>query len=211
MHAYNESYLDDAMYQMGEMLDYGINSYHLIPGELWDMFTDSDISRGLSCGNPKYIAGRSGYELFADLIYEKKLERIELTPDYSSMDRSPEYWAGFSLAYYQWYRAIDYAQLNRRGIRLEDVISAYILHEAPIDKFVDFIDSRLDNDREQNMLRRLRAYSGMTQRMLSERSGVSLRMIQLYEQGQNDLSKAQAHVVLSLAQALDCDVRDLIS
>lgn len=35
-------------------------------------------------------------------------------------------------------------------------------------------------------------------------------MVQLYEQGQNDLSKAQANVVLNLAQALHCDVRELL-
>ena len=35
-------------------------------------------------------------------------------------------------------------------------------------------------------------------------------MIQLYEQGQNDIEKAQVHVVLKLAKALGCDVEDLL-
>lgn len=60
------------------------------------------------------------------------------------------------------------------------------------------------------MLRRLRRYAGLTQKRLSEETGVSLRMIQLYEQGQNDLSKAQAKVVVSLAKALGCGVDELI-
>ena len=40
--------------------------------------------------------------------------------------------------------------------------------------------------------------------------GVSLRMIQLYEQKQNDINKAQVNVVLSLAKVLGCDVEDLL-
>lgn len=50
----------------------------------------------------------------------------------------------------------------------------------------------------------------MTQQQLSEASGVTLRMIQLYEQRQNNISKAQVGVVLNLAKALGCEVEDLI-
>lgn len=39
---------------------------------------------------------------------------------------------------------------------------------------------------------------------MNQASGVSLRMIQLYEQGQNNLSKAQANVVKSLAKKTAC-------
>ena len=35
-------------------------------------------------------------------------------------------------------------------------------------------------------------------------------MIQLYEQGQNDISKAQVSVVVNLAHVLHCSVEDLI-
>ena len=35
-------------------------------------------------------------------------------------------------------------------------------------------------------------------------------MIQLYEQRQNDISKAQVNVVISLAKALGCRVEDLL-
>lgn len=39
---------------------------------------------------------------------------------------------------------------------------------------------------------------------------ITLRMIQLYEQKQNDISKAQVTVVINLAKALGCEVEDLI-
>ena len=45
---------------------------------------------------------------------------------------------------------------------------------------------------------------------MSDASGVKVRMIQLYEQRQNDLSKARFEVVLSLAKALGCEIEDLI-
>ena len=35
-------------------------------------------------------------------------------------------------------------------------------------------------------------------------------MIQLYEQKQNNINKAQAEVVVSLAKALGCEVEDLL-
>jgi len=50
----------------------------------------------------------------------------------------------------------------------------------------------------------------MTQQELSYAAGVSLRMIQLYEQRQNDLSKASVSVVLALAHVLGCEPEDLL-
>ena len=59
-------------------------------------------------------------------------------------------------------------------------------------------------------LQRIRKARRMTQQELSEASGVTLRMIQLYEQRQNDINKAQVSVVVSLARALGCQVEDLL-
>ncbi|MCC2168494.1 MAG: helix-turn-helix domain-containing protein [Gallintestinimicrobium sp.] len=56
----------------------------------------------------------------------------------------------------------------------------------------------------------IRKARGFTQQQLSDASGVTLRMIQLYEQRQNDISKAQVNVVISLANALGCRVEDLL-
>ena len=87
-----------------------------------------------------------------------------------------------------------------------------MLHEADINKFVEVADILIESieSEEESALKRIRTYYNYTQKELSERSGVSLRMIQLYEQGRNDLSKAQAGVVLALANALHCEVTDLI-
>ena len=67
-----------------------------------------------------------------------------------------------------------------------------------------------NKQKQPSKLQEIRKARGFTQQQLAEASGVSLRMIQLYEQGQNDIQKAQAQVVLSLAKALGCDVEDLL-
>lgn len=62
-----------------------------------------------------------------------------------------------------------------------------------------------------NNLKRVRTEKGMSQSDLAEASGVSVRMIQHYEQGVRDINKAEALSVLRLADALGCDVRDILA
>jgi ribosome-binding protein aMBF1 (putative translation factor) len=52
---------------------------------------------------------------------------------------------------------------------------------------------------------------GMSQRQLSEASGVNVRTIQNFEQGRKDINSAGVVTVLSLAEALDVDVYDIIN
>ena len=51
---------------------------------------------------------------------------------------------------------------------------------------------------------------GMTQKQLSEASGVNLRTLQQYEAGSKDISKAAAESVISLAEVLRVSPRDLM-
>lgn len=60
-------------------------------------------------------------------------------------------------------------------------------------------------------MRAARMSAGLSQSALAEKSGVSVRMIQYYEQGVKELKKAQAITVLNLARALGCTVEDLIA
>lgn len=59
-------------------------------------------------------------------------------------------------------------------------------------------------------LKRIREDRGMTQASLSDKSGVSKRLIQAYEQGYKDINKAQVLTVVRLAETLGCAVTDLI-
>lgn len=61
-----------------------------------------------------------------------------------------------------------------------------------------------------NKLKTARLKVGLSQSQLAEKSGVSVRMIQYYEQGVKDINKAAVITVLKLADALGVDVRELI-
>ncbi len=63
----------------------------------------------------------------------------------------------------------------------------------------------------KSRLKFMREYKGMTQRELADKSGVNLAMIQHYEQGYKDINNAKVLTVLSLAEALGCDVYEIIN
>ena len=67
--------------------------------------------------------------------------------------------------------------------------------------------------RQKERTTRLRMYRerlGISQSELARQSGVSVRMIQNYEQRQKDLRKAQTITTWMLARALRCTVEDLM-
>ena len=59
-------------------------------------------------------------------------------------------------------------------------------------------------------LKRIREAVGLSQNKLATLSGVSNRMIQHYEQGVKDITKAQVGTVHNLAKALKVNIEDLI-
>ena len=63
----------------------------------------------------------------------------------------------------------------------------------------------------RSRLKFFREDKGMSQSELAKASGVSLRNIQAYEQGYKDINKAQVITVLQLAEAIGCDVYDIIN
>lgn len=60
------------------------------------------------------------------------------------------------------------------------------------------------------MLKKIREKRGLSQSQLSELSGVSLRMIQGYEQGEKNINKASGIILYNLSRALRCRMEDLI-
>ena len=59
-------------------------------------------------------------------------------------------------------------------------------------------------------LQDIRKANNLSQSKLAEKSGVNLRMVQKYENGEKDINKAQGITLYKLAQALDCTVEDLL-
>ena len=59
-------------------------------------------------------------------------------------------------------------------------------------------------------LKKIRVSKGISQKKLAEESGVSIRIIQHYEQGFRDINKAHADTVHKLAKTLGCIMEDLL-
>ncbi len=211
MNAYSELYLDDAMLGLGDMVEYAVLDRGYDPDEFFGWFISSGIAAKFEKGNPKFIGGLSGAELAEAVLKATGITPPDIVPSHSDR-KGREYWAGWIYAYYQWYTGRRFEDIVADGLTLSTVFGMYILHEADNSKFVESADAiiRRNKENRKSKLHTIRKARGFTQQQLSDASGVALRMVQLYEQKQNDLSKAQANVVISLSKALGCEPEDLI-
>ena len=97
MNAYNELYLDDAMHNLADMLDYAICDLNYEPDEFFSWFINSGIASKFEKGNPKYITGMSGAELCEAVLKATNIDLPDIpasNPDF----KDKEYWAGWVLA-----------------------------------------------------------------------------------------------------------------
>lgn len=210
MRAYSESYLNDAAENLADMLSYAVNDLGFDADAFFDRFIVSGLAEQFGSGNPKYIAGLSGAELAREVVYQTSGTRptAEAT---QNIDKDSTYWAGWALAHYQWHSGLRFLDLLRGGLTVSKVISLYILHEADISKFYEVADGILSANAssQPTRLKTIRKARGFTQQELSLASGVSLRMIQLYEQRKSNINEAALSSVISLANALGCRPIDL--
>ena len=205
-HAYNQLYLEDAMHNMGTMLDCAVHALHFDLPVFYEMFLASGVAMQIESGNPRYLSGLSGMEL-AQIVLERASDRTVTDTTYIPLDRTPEYWTGWVLAYYQWHTAHSFSFIQRNGLDISTILSLYpTMHEADLSKFVQTADSILQRqlDMRQNRLKTIRKRHRITQRELAGLSGVSLRMIQAYEQGDQDIRRAEAQTVFALSRVLGC-------
>lgn len=210
MNAYDKTYLEDAMSNLAVMLDYGTIT-HGDTENFFNRFLVSDISKQFAAGNPRYIAGMSGIEL-AERVIEETGGQI-LCAEYKTFGRSASYWAGWALAYLQWFTGYSFEKIQEWGISISFLLSLYPTHhEADITKLLETAITRMNEfrGRAMNALKRQRKSAGLTQQELAEKSGVKLRMIQAYEQNYQDISKAEVGSMIRLAKALSCSVEDLL-
>ncbi len=208
-HAYHEIYLSNAQSALGTAFDYAINTCK-IPGEDFvKLFVASSVSKRMERGEPACLAGKSGIELTMDIVIETKGQELRIEQQ-TSFTRSVEYWIGWAVAYYQWYSGRTYSDIFK-VLSFDDLYHMYHpLHEADISKFTDIVDTKMKEHFPETNLKRIRTAYGCTQAELSERSGVSLRSIQMYEQRNKNINKASADTVYSLAKVLGCTIEDLM-
>lgn len=206
MCAYNHYYLEDVMNNLAAMFDCAANVVHYDISVFYEMFLASGVASQIEMGNPRYMSGLSGIELM-QIVFKKCSDKNIQNIDYHPFKRTPEYWAGWALAYYQWLTAKSFSYIQRNGLDIKTLISLYpTLHEVDLSKVVDTANTIMDRHiaESRSILKTLRKQLHLTQSKLAELSGVSLRMIQAYEQGDQDIKKAEAQTVFALSKALGC-------
>lgn len=208
-HAYSELYLDDAMENMGEMIDYAVNVCHMDIEEFWKLFLASGWADEFAKGSPKAVCGMSGTEMVYEVLDKSGLTDQEF-PIQIEYERSREYWSGWILAYYQWLTGKKFQDIYK-GLNMKEIQRLYpTLHEASEEKFVEVANRIIAENAHTTKLQQLRKNSGYSQSELAERSGVNKRMIQQYEIGAKDINKAAGTTLLALARVLGCEVEDLL-
>ncbi len=207
--AYHETYLSNAQAALGEAFDYAINTCQ-IPGQdfIW-LFAVSSVSKRMACGEPALLAGQSGIEIASAVILETTGKAPGAQPR-ENFARSREYWIGWAVGYYQWFSDRSYIEIFR-VLSFEDLANMYcVLHEADVTKFADIADKKVREHFRDTSLKRIRSSYGCTQAELAQRSGVSLRSIQMYEQRNKDINKASAEAIYRIAKVLGCSMESLL-
>ena len=209
INAYRETYLSKAQSLLGDAFDYAVNVFGLDGDVFVKIFVASPFCKRVENGDPSFLAGKNGIEFASEVIEEAFGEKVNVEVE-PRMDRSLEYWIGWTVAYYQWYSCRGFNEIFK-VYSFGDLKQMYHpLHEADISKFVDITDSRMRSFFPETNLRRIRNEYGCSQARLAALSGVGLRSIQMYEQRNKDINKASAETLFRISKALGCSMEDLI-
>lgn len=207
-HAYSQLYLSKASRAVGNMLHDAVEEFGMDGTDFLNRFIQSDVAEQFESGNPKYIAGKSGLELFLEVMERTSGETCHTKP-IENYDKSPAYWVGWMLTHYQWYSGHTFKSILDT-IPYEELVGLYkTLHEADIQKSYEVLDAHFA--KRESKLKIIRKLCGLTQEALARESGVSLNTIRAYERKSKDLNKAQFDIVARLAKALKCDVSELMA
>ena len=209
MNAYSELYVEKSQTALGCMLHYAVYDLHMELSRFYHMFINSGIASFFGSGDPRYTVGMSGIELAGSVICAVTGRYPDAKPVFVDA-KTPEYWAGWAVAYYEWCRDMPFDRIES-SVPITEIIEMYNpYHETDITRFVDEIDSRIAAAKTDSRLSRLRAYVNLSQKALAAKSGVSVRMIEQYEQGRKDINRASSATLYQLAKALNCRMEDLM-
>ena len=207
--AYHKVYLEKARNNLGRMLDFATYDLGYDPCTFFDLFINSGLAKGFEKGEFNLTVGMSGVEL-AYRVLELTNHQVEDPQPRYTADRSPEYWAGWALAYYQWETALSFLDILE-CVPLDDIIRMYSpYHEMDIRQFCDRMNELYREANPETRLKQIRQRAGMSQSELAEQSGVPVRTIQQYEQRQKNINKAKAEYLVMLARVLKCTAEELI-
>lgn len=205
--AYSFIYVSKAARSVGNMLHDAVYAFGMEGGAFLERFIQSGVARQIEDGNPKYLAGKSGLELFLEVMERTTGQEQDAEP-VECYERSDAYWVGWMLIHYQWYSCRSFASILNT-VPYGELLGLYsTLHEADVQKSYQVLDAHFSAG--ESRLKRTRKRVGMTQEELAAVSGVSVNSIRAYEQKNKDLGKAQTTTVRDLARALRCDAADIL-
>lgn len=204
----DETYWEDIASALADVFDIGVNACGIEGQAIADAFVASGLARQFELQNPVYVAGRSGSELLNMLMpYLDMPTPVEPSDRFG---RTPEYWLGWVLGLHQAQTGQPYKRIFETIPFAELVDMYYPLHEAPESKFSETLRQRMHQASEHTRLRLQRDAAGLSQSELAKRANVGLRSIQLYEQRNKDINRAQGATLVRLSRTLHCDVEDLL-
>lgn len=207
--AYDEKYLDDAMKNLGEAVDFAVNACGITMEKFFGLFLATGYATAFEKGVPKVVSGLSGTELVCEIINKSGLE-ITIPAQQTEFDYSPEYWCGWIIAFYQWKTGMSFNDIFA-DISVQEIEKLYpTLHEASEEKAADTINSIIQRKTKTAKLQMLRKNCGYSQKELSKKSGVNLRTLQQYELKSKDINKAASGTLLALSKVLGCSIEDLL-
>ena len=142
IHAYDENYLSKAQTALALMLRYAVQDLGYEPDIFWEYFLQSVIAKCFGAGDYRFTVGMSGIEMACEVIYRITGKECEKEPTYS-VEKSAVYWAGWALAYYQWYSAHTFSDIYQY-VKMTEIIQMYSpYHEMDIMNLVEALDRRI--------------------------------------------------------------------
>lgn len=206
IHAYDKNYLSKAQNNLASMLDFAVYDLEENLSYFYLKFLQSKICSQFERGESTVIVGKSGVELALDIIGDETLAS-KYRP---AANRTPEYWCGWALAYFQWQTNLGFKEINKY-ISISEILAMYSpYHEMDISQFCDKMIELYNKRKHNTNLKALRLDAGLSQRELAEISDIPVRTIQQYEQNQKNINAAKAETVVKLAKALNCTVEALM-
>ena len=206
IHAYDKNYLSKAQNNLASMLDFAVYDLEEDLSHFYLKFLQSKICSQFERGESTVIAGKSGVELALDIIGDETLAS-KYRP---AANRTPEYWCGWALAYFQWQTNLGFKEINKY-ISISEILTMYSpYHEMDISQFCDKMIELYNKRKNNTNLKALRLDAGLSQSELAEISDIPVRTIQQYEQNQKNINAAKAETVVKLAKALNCTVEALM-
>lgn len=209
MSAYIEEYLDDAQDTLGNLMDYAINLCGVDADKFFYMFISSGVAKQFQRGNPRYISGMSGGEIAKEIIEKITGERPAVPEEYY-LDKSPEYWCGWMLAYYQWKTGRSFKKIYQI-IKLSEIIALYPTHhEADIERAVETMDILFDRRHTNPYFHQIRKNKDMSIEEIADRTSVDLAVIQSMDSEFDTIQSIDSNSLYKISCVLGCTMEDLM-